>query len=72
VYLDIVELLRPLLGEDMYRENKLWYLVEKRRRRNRVYNALLVDMCRPAFPEWFESDEKSELDDMLDFDSLWK
>ena len=57
VYLDVVELLRPLLGEDMYREHKTWYVREKAWVHNRVYNALLVELYQHNFPEWFESDD---------------
>jgi len=55
VYLDIVELLRPLLGEDMYGKYKSWYALKKVVARNRVYNAVLVELCRNVFPEWCES-----------------
>jgi hypothetical protein len=66
VYLDIVELLRPLLGEDMYREHKAWYEIEKVRAHNRVYNALLVEMYQSVFPEWSESDDVPLEGTMLD------
>jgi hypothetical protein len=59
MYLDIVELLRPLLGEDMYRENKTWYVIEKARKRIRVFNALLVEMWDSV------NSQPSELDNSL-------
>jgi hypothetical protein len=54
VYLDVVELLRPLLGEEMYREHKTWYEREKVQVHNRVYNALLAEFYQHNFPEWSE------------------